>query len=64
MSTPTGRDMIFYLRGGWSTRCDFCDRDWPEEKIHPEEAGAWVCEECLERWDAEDKRRRAAGVIE
>lgn len=49
------RDLIINLRGGLPAQCDFCKQPTVEEKLHPEEAGEWVCEECLKRWAKEEK---------
>lgn len=49
------RDLIIALRGGLPAQCDFCKQPTEEEKLHPEEAGEWVCEECLKRWAKEKK---------
>jgi len=35
---------------GTPNKCDFCDREMPPDKLHPEEAGMWVCEDCLKKW--------------
>lgn len=49
----TAFEIIYHLRGGWGTECDFCGATPPQEQIHPEEAGMWVCEACIERWEKE-----------
>ena len=52
------RDLIVSLRGGIPKKCDFCYQVTPPEKLHPEEAGDWVCEDCLERWEKQDREAR------
>ncbi len=48
----TAREIIVTMRGGVPDHCDFCGQSqWPEH-LHPEEAGQWVCDECLARWEA------------
>lgn len=48
------RKLIVDLRGGVPPKCDFCGRECPPEQLHPEEAGEWVCNLCLERWALKD----------
>lgn len=45
------RALIEHLRGGVPCKCDFCHAVTPPEKLEPEEAGMWVCWECLDRWE-------------
>jgi len=52
----TTRDFIVALRGGVPKGCDFCQKPTAPEKLHPEEAGMWVCEECLAKWEEDEKR--------
>lgn len=52
----TARELVVALRGGVPPKCDFCLKETPQWKLHPEEAGDWVCEECLARWEKEEKR--------
>ncbi len=47
MSTP--RDPIADLRGGIPAKCDFCLSDTPQQELHPEEAGAWICSHCISK---------------
>lgn len=53
------KQMLSDLRGE-PTQCDFCERPKTLEQLEPEEAGMWVCHECMDRWDAEEKRQRDA----
>ena len=53
------RELIIGLRGGIPPKCDYCDKDTEPDKLEPEEGDTWVCWECLDRWDAQDK---ASGV--
>lgn len=48
--------VIIALRGGVPSKCDFCGQERLEEQLHPEEAGDWVCEECLKAWGELDER--------
>ena len=48
------RELIVVMRGGVPKSCSFCLAETPPEKLHPEEAGDWACEDCLTRWKAED----------
>lgn len=48
------RQLIEDLRGGVPSKCDFCQKPTPPEQLEPEEAGDWVCRECLERWDGQE----------
>ncbi len=48
------RELIIALRGGVPSKCDFCGKVTESSKLHPEEAGAWVCIECLDKWDKLD----------
>ena len=53
-------EMIAELRGGIPDECDFCGQKYTEERYPiPEEAQAWTCSECLERWEKEDLKRKA-----
>ena len=36
-------------RGGIPSKCDFCGKETPEQDLHPEEAGMWICIGCIER---------------
>lgn len=47
---PTARELIEAIRGGVPAKCDFCGKETEPEMLEPEEAGAWVCHECLRRW--------------
>lgn len=51
----TARELIVALRGGIPAKCDFCEQETAPEKLHPEEAGDWVCETCLRRWEKEER---------
>lgn len=49
--TPYGnrisaRKLIIELRG-YPTQCDFCGQPKPENQLHPEEAGRWICIDCI-----------------
>lgn len=48
------RELIANLRGGIPDCCNFCGKTTEAEKLHPEEAGMWVCEECLARWEKDE----------
>lgn len=48
------RDLIVDMRGGYPATCSFCKKDTPPGQLEPEEAGDWVCWECLHRWAIED----------
>ena len=43
-------ELIAAIRGEWGTTCDFCGQDKPVNQIEPDEAGTWVCHDCLKRW--------------
>lgn len=43
------KQMIANLRGGYPDRCDFCEQLKEEHELHPEEAGMWICNECIKR---------------
>jgi hypothetical protein len=45
---------IAELRGGFPTKCSFCDREVAPEQLEPEEAGDWACWYCLLKWARED----------
>lgn len=45
------RDLIEGLRGGVPEACDFCRQPRASDELEPEEAGEWVCHECLRRWE-------------
>ncbi len=45
----TTRELIVALRGGVPPRCDFCREEFPEEELHPEEAGQWICVGCINK---------------
>lgn len=49
------RELIIGLRGGVPATCDFCGEKRAPETLHPEEAGDWVCEKCMKRWQAKEK---------
>ena len=42
------RQMIIDLRGGVPANCDFCGKETPEDNMHPEEAGMWICITCID----------------
>lgn len=48
------REDIAEMRGVTPTKCDFCEKDTPFDRLEPEEAGAWVCWDCMARWDRKD----------
>ena len=50
-----GKDIIIGLRGV-PDKCDFCYQFKPLEELEPEEAGDWVCHECLKRWSETDEK--------
>ena len=56
------KELIAAIRGGFPIHCSFCDVSTPPERLHPEEGGDWVCEECITRWEIEDGRRWADGA--
>jgi ribosomal protein L37AE/L43A len=44
-------DIILALRGGHPERCEFCGEPYDDKRRpEPEEAGAWACSVCVERW--------------
>ena len=45
------RELLIALRGGVPLKCDFCGKETEPDKLEPEEAGAWVCWECYDRWE-------------
>ena len=51
-----GKDFVVALRGEVPSKCDFCYQPKPLEELEPEEAGDWVCHDCLKRWDESDAR--------
>lgn len=53
----TAKELIAELRGGIPPMCDFSGGITPPEKMHPEEVGCWVCEECLDRWEKAEAGR-------
>jgi len=55
MKSLNPKELIAAIRGGFPERCSFCDNVTPSERLHPEEGGDWVCEDCLERWRIEEK---------
>lgn len=58
MTNPTF-DLIFALRGGAPSECDFCGQPYTEDRWpEPEEAGQWACSECVEQWKAQDEIAR------
>lgn len=53
--------LLIDLRGGVPLHCDFCGHAYSDGRYAiPEEAGAWACNKCVDRWDAQDKAQRAA----
>lgn len=48
------RSLIEAIRGGIPDECDFCGTKTAPEKLHPEEAGMWACEKCLDFWEKND----------
>jgi hypothetical protein len=57
------KELIAAIRGGFPQRCDFCHVSTPPERLHPEEGGDWVCEDCITRWELEDGHRWATGQM-
>lgn len=52
MSDYTTFDLLVDLRGGLPDACDFCLQPFTDDRYPvPEEAGAWACSECEERWN-------------
>jgi ribosomal protein L37AE/L43A len=50
-SNQAAFDLIVALRGGLPADCDFCGQPFTQARYPvPEEAGAWACRECLDRW--------------
>ncbi len=45
---------IAMLRGEVPGRCDFCGKETDFDNLEPEEAGDWVCHECLTKWMWQD----------
>lgn len=43
------RDLIADIRGGKPLFCDFCDQPTPENDLHPEEGGLWICIDCINK---------------
>ncbi len=41
------RQLIYELRGGIPYTCDFCWQNRPQSELHPEEAGVWICSDCI-----------------
>lgn len=54
------RQMLIDLRGGLPEKCDFCSKETKPDDLHPEEAGAWACITCIERWGEEDDEEKRA----
>lgn len=49
------RSLLMSFRG-LPSQCDFCGKEKAPEELEPEEAGDWVCWDCLKRWRAEESR--------
>jgi len=49
MENDLVRKLIEDLRGGVPGKCSFCGKATPPDKLHPEEAGDWICEECIKQ---------------
>lgn len=47
----TTRELLEAVRGGVPAKCDFCRKATKPDMLEPEEAGAWICHECLRRRD-------------
>jgi len=43
------RELIIGLRGGVPNKCDFCGEDFDEHALYPEEAGMWICIDCIQK---------------
>jgi len=41
------RALIEALRGGVPRNCDFCQQPKLAAELHPEEAGQWICNDCI-----------------
>jgi len=53
-------NMIVELRGGVPERCDFCgERYTDSRRPTPDEGGEWACTVCWERWEKQDKEKKA-----
>ena len=50
MTNDEVKALVIALRGGLPEKCDFCGKETAEPDLHPEEAGAWACTDCLRRW--------------
>lgn len=48
------KQILSELRGQ-PAKCDFCEQPKSPDELEPEEAGMWVCHECQERWDKQEK---------
>jgi hypothetical protein len=51
------KDDIADLRGETPTACDYCQKARHFEELEPEEAGQWICHDCLRRWLNKDVER-------
>jgi hypothetical protein len=51
------KDDIADLRGEVPTECDFCQQPRHFEYLEPEEAGQWICHECLQKWLRKDVQK-------
>lgn len=49
MSNDDVRNLIVDLRGGIPDKCSFCANPTEPQNLHPEEAGEWICNECIKR---------------
>jgi hypothetical protein len=43
------KQLISDLRGGAPHKCDFCGEMVEFDQIHPEEAGLWICYQCIQK---------------
>jgi hypothetical protein len=48
------KEDIADIRGATPVRCDFCQCLRNFEELEPEEAGDWVCHDCLRKWLKQD----------
>ena len=62
---PTILDLIADLRGGLPEACYWCQQAFTAERYPiPEEAGEWICRECLTRVEAAEALAAApSGVV-
>ena len=49
------KDLIAGLRGGIPENCSFCFKKTHPDKMNPEEAGEWICDDCLAKNTIEEQ---------